>query len=103
MKPTRKRRLSRSNIQLLIIGWIGSGILLSACVFVGIILALGDNNQIASRPTRTPRATLPTPTALLTTEAAPAGPTAGVRSLQDDGKFALGGQLPAYKTLPTKT
>jgi len=107
MRPSqrapRKLRLTPSNIRLLILGWVGIGAVMALCVFVGIILLLGNNSsgQDASRPTTRPVKTgIPTtPTALAATEAIAAGPTQGVRSLQDDGKFALGGQLPAYQVM----
>ena len=103
-RPSRPFRLTRSNLRLLILAYLGVGALLAVCVFVGIFLLLGNSSnqgQAAARPTA--RATVPlaatTPTAIVT--GAPQGATAAPTQpmLQDDGKFALGGQLPAYQIM----
>jgi hypothetical protein len=111
----KRRRLSKSTIRLLILAWIGVGVLMAVCVFVGVLLLLPENTggTVGERPTRTPRpgVAVTTPTAI--GGAAQGGEQGGgaqggggaepgpgpTQGLADDGKFALGGQIQPYHVI----
>jgi len=103
MSPSGNRGLTPKQLRMYLLGWFGVSAVAAICVFAVIFAAFGglsSGNPITSKPTTRPPASVTQPAAATPTTPAPAaGVSPTPRSLQDDGKFALGGQIQPYQII----
>lgn len=114
MTQKRQLELSPQTLRLFLFGWFGISVITAGCVFGGILLfagnrAAGKPGQVAGQTTPVVRTVQPnvippggvTPT-VPAGAAVPTTSSGSPGQVQDNGIFALGGQLQPYREMPHK-